>query len=372
MARFYEVFPLLILADQVLGPSIRGVWTDNHEAVIRRYGTRATARRFNRRDATWARWRRRIAPDRVRHAIADRRARLERFADEVWTWADFRDPLSGADWQDLLGVMSWRARESLRGIALGCHRLKELAVLAGELLAYAFGGEAEDYYDRAGASWTRKRLGGPARGGHVAQAALVTSRFGINPSPRVLWFVEGESEQACLELISKDREHILDRAGIRLLSLGGNGQLNLRHLRLAVRSARMLDAVPFVLADRRDAQSERFVDRAVNRGVLTKEQIHFSDPNFEEANFSREEREEVAKVPEVEDADSSPQVLNPSGFSKPETARRLTERFLLPELHGQLTTRERPIVRQFQAVLDAAARHDFYRPRYHPRIFGRA
>jgi len=365
--RFYEVMPLLVLADQVLGPDIRGHWKGNTDAAIRLYqkGQIKDIDPQTYYDA-WGAWRREFTPDRVRAIIGEARQVLAEFAEEVWSWVQYRDTMGGRSWQDLLLHTRWRQREELKGRGLACHRFRELALLASELLAFAFRGDAEDYYDPQGAPFTKKRLGAGIDVGSAQQKEFVANRFGLNPAPRVIWFVEGQSEKACLEVVSRAEGELLERAGVRVQDFKGVGTL--KGLDVALLAAQVLQAKPFILADKGDQNAAKYVEQLIDRGRLAREQVFFSDPNFERANFSQVELDELRLVLDAQYGapGGAPVVL--AQFGKPEIARRLTERFVLPEIAARSNPAKRPIIAQLNVVLQEAAVIAYYRPRYHPKM----
>lgn len=348
-ARFYAALPALVLADATVGPDVRGMQPgaggDTADSS-RSNGHAHAAESPDRRDATWQRWSRKAMRLHASAVVARDRARIHEFAREAWSVGEALDPLRR--WGDLTGLARWDQREQLEGSAFAAHRIKELALLLGELLGRVDGlGSAQQAYDPDGVAGTHSRGDGQADRANHAERALVIRRYGLTPTPAVTWFVTSKSEQLAIAAISAARGRLLERHGIVVSVL--ESEADIQEAARAVDFANRFGTLVFVLSDRKSKRVRRWAQQLRDDGRLDESRVLWSEPNFEKANFTKAERR---------DAKAACQTAK-----GPESAAWLTERFLLPELSRSDSSNSRPIVEQLQTVLDAALAHDAHRPR---------
>lgn len=357
----YAVLPELIFADSLLGAKVRGRTRINVEMTHRWRWNAGDP--LERKERLLDQWRRHWTKERVKRRIGNRIEALKNFAQGAWWWAYHLDPLR--DWEDLVLHVSWEEREKLRGDAFTAHLLQEASQLASHLLAFVEGGDHWRFSDPEGFEWMARRLGGPLNAADAAQKEFICNRFGLNPSPRVFWFVEGQSEERLITTVSKDRGDFLNRLAIRVLPIRGVGELD--NLPTAIETARKAGSLVFTLVDRGDRNAIALVERLKAASALDASETMFSDPTLEQANFSDEEvaaaRERMRLA--VEGGRIPANRWNPS---KPNVAEELTRSLLLPEIASAKFPRPRPILDQIQEVIDAAVTHGVSRPHYHPNL----
>ena len=186
----------------------------------------------------------------------------------------------------------------------------------------------------------------------VSQKVFVTNRFGLNPQPTAVWFVEGESELEVLQLVDKEDSGRLDQIGVVLRSIRGTG--GIKNLPLAIETAQAGGSLVFLLVDEADQGASKAAERLVRDGRIKQDDVYYSRPRFEEFNFSEAERGRLAAGDRL------------SGKGKQRKAAVAARAFIVPEL--RLGNRQRPIVKQCDDVVERAWRHGRTRPRYHPNL----
>lgn len=406
--RFYEVFPHLVLADELFGPSLRGSFRTGSSRFQCAGRTRRhkTILHPDRVIQLWARWSQLFSRERLAELVGDAKYALAKFAEDTWSQAHFHDPL--AKWRDLVCFVRWNEREHLQGPAFAAHRIKELALLAAELVSVIDQVPPERIYDPEGESWTKKRLGDTLSAKRRSQLEFVANRFGLNPNIALLWYVEGKSELSCLKVLDESFESLFDQYGIEIMPIGGVGKIKI--LTEAIATAKRVGVRVFLLADGADQGAQRHVRKLITEGTLAPDQVAFSDPTFERANFSWDEigramnellssygiggpplsgaglsqarnweRGWCASLTgcgqlascgiQAKDVRRCPYVLphlDEARFDldKVGLAQKLTELFLVPEISGTNQPSSREIVRHVRAVIEAAQRHRVGRPRF--------
>ncbi|MDA1196167.1 MAG: hypothetical protein O2894_13430, partial [Planctomycetota bacterium] len=113
--------------------------------------------------------------------------------------------------------------------------------------------------------------------------------------------------------------------------------------------------------DQGDKGTPRMVDRLIRSGAIEEDQVLYSDPDFEQHNFSEDEIA-AAEAALLGTSDV------PHSISKPKRAEWMARNILVPEVATGST--ERPITRFLQTVLDQAQRVRYFRPKYHPNLWG--
>jgi hypothetical protein len=355
IGEFYAVFPDLVLADQLAGGRVRGVLTF-------RSGSLAVHRPLREQSERWHRWRRRATSSVVAKRLEPRRARITECAQDLWNWQQLHDPLR--EWSDLIPFIEWSERERLRSRALASHYIREAASLLAELLV--LGGEPNPWsvLDPGEEEWLVKRLGGPLDPRNAEQRAFVANRFGVNPIPAVIWFVEGESEATCLAELSQNENALFERAGVRVQVIGGD----LRGVIHGLRTANLLSIWPCLLVDKADQGTTKMVERLMSRRLLTKEQVFFSEPRFEEANFTGAELGGADAAILASAGEDAAKGDAPHTVRKPDRIRWLVKSVLAPELESGGGA-QRPIVRMVNEVLAKAQQVRQRRPKYHPNLW---
>lgn len=327
-ARFYAALPALLLADAAIGPQLRGVlrMSDDEVAAQRQaLGRRPTPKQRERYEAAWERWSRGALRVRGPELLARDRAKLVEFAREAQLVGESIDPLRR--WSDLTALVPWDEREKLEGSALAAHRFHELARLLGELMR------------RVDATPRSRRVG-------PSERVFVASRYGLCATPAVTWFVSSKAEQRALAALSAARGHVLERRGVVVKVLDGG---ELAKASFAIDVARRLGAPVFVLAECDGKRIAKWARRLLEDRRLATEQLFWSDPTFEKANFTKAERRQAK--------------AECGSTKRARVVAWLVERYLVPELLRDELASTRPLVGHVRTVLDAARRRERVRPR---------
>lgn len=400
--KFYGVFPMLVLADQVCGPQLRGNFRHFSAKRPRSRGRHDVERQYD----TWNRWQG-LVGKRLPKLLAENKQTIQAFAENMWFHANHDDPLRG--WNDLVAFIPWKERERLQNSALWSHRKKEIALLLASLLVRAFGGNMYDYVDPSGLKYRHRDLGRPLRRSDLTQLELVANRYELNPTANVVWFIEGHSEYAAIKAICGREIDFIAECGVRMLNVRGAGNIN--NIESAIVTSQAIGSECFVLADKGDKGVVESIDRLIDKKLLKRENVLYSEPSFELANFHHDEiaetmneffvkfgigdhtlvtgenvaaakrwerafcgaitrcgktdtcNYECRRVRDCEFVSNSSQKVRFT-FSKPEFAVRLAEKFVFPEIDSDKSKAPRPIVEQLNQVFEAAFRKRKGRPSY--------
>lgn len=186
-----------------------------------------------------------------------------------------------------------RRGEKLRGRLGGAVLLKTMAEILRRASERAFGVELPEEDDRQFGVWMRSPLKEQLYGAHrlLDQDAKVITEYlrhyGLDYRPRVRWYVEGDTELGALQSILKD-ELCVDLVNLR----GRVAEKKLAAFRDSLRSDIRNQVFSFVSIDGDRSDYVKVVWRAAEQDELFGE-FHIHTPDFEFANFTRDEMEEV-------------------------------------------------------------------------------
>lgn len=221
------------------------------------------------------------------------------------------DPLE--DWDDLLSFVKLSARERLKGGAQYGQALRAMRQmfglffkdLTGQALEPRKGSLSERYALNEGSQFARSSEDRRARAESEADLLeFVVNRYGLNPRPALVMYVEGDCEKAVIpKLISRRYGMKMAVAGIELRNLiGVDGFTGLKRgerygaLEKVIEELHLSQTVVFVVLDNEGRAPE--VRRKLSgkpskyspkRTVIRREFIHIWERNIELDNFTPEE-----------------------------------------------------------------------------------
>lgn len=223
----------------------------------------------------------------------------------------FTDPL--AEWDDLLSFVKQEAREKLQGKARLGQELRVMREmfgrlhrdLTGETLEPRRGSLIERYGLHERTKFARSEDARRARAPtEVDLLEFVVNRYGLNPRPALVLFVEGAGEQAAIpRLLERVRGMTLAVAGIEIRNLSGvagftGAKRRERYgaLEKVIEELHLTQTVVFVALDNEGGAAEvrkRLAEKpsrySPKRTVIRREFIHIWERNIELDNFTPEE-----------------------------------------------------------------------------------
>lgn len=222
----------------------------------------------------------------------------------------FADPLE--DWDDLLSFIKLRARERLKGDAQYGQALRAMRQMFGlffkDLTSQALEprkGTLIERYALKGSQLARSSEDRLARVKSEADLLeFVVNRYGLNPRPALVLFVEGDGEEAAIpKLIGRRYGLKIPVAGIEIRNLGGvAGFTGLKRgerygaLEKVIEELHLNQTVVFVVLDNEGgvrAVRKKLADKvsrySPKRTVIRREFIHIWERNIELDNFTPEE-----------------------------------------------------------------------------------
>lgn len=223
----------------------------------------------------------------------------------------FDDPLD--DWDDLLRFVKREARDRLKGKARYCEELRAMREmfgllykdLAGEGLEPLKGSLADRYALNEGSSFARSAELRQARAPtELDLLEFVVNRYGLNPRPALVLFVEGDGEERAIpRLLERVYGMTLAVAGIELRNLSGIAgfcgmKKRERHgaLEKVIEELHLSQTVVMVVLDNeggspavRERLSVKQSRYSPKRTVIRREFIHIWERNIELDNFTSEE-----------------------------------------------------------------------------------
>jgi hypothetical protein len=297
------------------------------------------------------------------------------------------DPLR--EWDDLLKFIAVSERDRLKGKALLAYSLKNMAAMLALFYEDVFGKPISEQYP------PRRAILAPNEeaDGTLRELEYITNKYNLNPRPRLILVVEGESEAEQIpRLIEHFWGHGLSKAGIEILNLKGVSKFAGNHKKSGKPSRdssplkRLIDdyhnrqTIIYILLDNEggaafvknelsDAASEYFGSRAVTK----EEFIHIWNINYEFDNFSNTEIASGMSVlapnvlfseREVEQARQDPNAGSAlKRLFETKTASPLSKRSLNKELTSLLIAEaeasgilpQRPILDQLDKITRLAA-----------------
>jgi hypothetical protein len=238
---------------------------------------------------------------------ADVRRYCEMLDNELF----FADPLE--DWDDLLRFVNLSARKRLKGDAQygqGIRAMRQMFSLffkdlTGEALAPRKGTLIEQYALNKGSKLARLSEHRRSRAeSEVDLLEFVVNRYGLNPRPALVLFVEGEGEEAAIpKLIARRYGMNMAVAGIQIRSLSGvagftGSKKGERYgaLEKVVEELHLNQTAVFVILDNEGRVSQVRKKLAAKeskyspkRTVIRREFIHIWKRSIELDNFTPEE-----------------------------------------------------------------------------------
>lgn len=223
----------------------------------------------------------------------------------------FDDPLE--DWDDLLRFVKREARDRLKGKARYGEELRAMREMLSSLYKDMTGGQLDQRKGSLTRRYTLNKSSRLARTSELTRAKaptevdlleFVVSRYGLNPRPALVLFVEGEGEREAIpRLVERAYGHSLAVAGIEVRNLGGvsgftgkKGQGRHGALEKVVEDLHWNQTVVFVILDNEGGASQvrRRLSGKVSkylpkRTVIRREFVHIWNCSIEFDNFTSEE-----------------------------------------------------------------------------------
>ena len=221
---------------------------------------------------------------------------------ETWhaniaTYTRIHDPLR--EMRLLMRHIDHAKRDAMRGEPLLFHSFYDVAETIRRYLEQYQGvalPEEDDFQSGSGYRTMKRAMYGAARTADYDRAVLrrITRDFDVDPQPRVTWFVEGQTEEACIRRIAEQRQLDLGRVGIDLLNLKGLGGLAGERLRSSLKTFQTEEIFPYISIDKDRVASSLHDLRWYASQRLLPIGYTIWEPDFEAANFSIEELAQIA------------------------------------------------------------------------------
>lgn len=250
----------------------------------------------------WSEWRQEIEPKELIDELTVDVKYLEDLRRGLARAAHHRDP--NVHFYMLFRHMQYRQRDKLRDTARLVWDYYEAAELIGLFLADVTD-EPQPHLDDlvVGADFKKGLYGVPAdevdyRKGNILRPML--RRLGVDPRPRVLWVVEGESELAFLEAYERHVDWTFQEDGVKLVPLRGLNRPRDSAIFEYIRQVKEWQAGLLVTVDRdagvedlaRALQAQDLCDREYSVEDLDGDHyvrgLFVWPTNFEDSNFSME------------------------------------------------------------------------------------
>jgi len=220
-----------------------------------------------------------------------------RWHANISTYTRLHDPLR--ELRVFMRHVDHAKRETMCGAPLLFHSFYDTAETIRRYIEQYHGvvlPEEDDFQSGSEYPQMKRAIYGAARTADYDRAILrrIARDFDIDPQPRVTWFVEGETEEACIRRIAARRKLDLGQIGIDLLNLKGLGGLASDRLRSSLQTFQHEEIFPYVSVDHdRVARSRRDLQWHASQRLLP---IGYTvwEPDFEAANFSLEELAQIA------------------------------------------------------------------------------
>jgi hypothetical protein len=203
------------------------------------------------------------------------------------------DPL--ASWYELVRFISVDQRARLKGMALLAQTLYSME----EMLRLFYRDLTGEKLPGPGEGWGRRRAGLYGEGvpeNELQFLEFLTNQYHLNPRPRLILLVEGESERQEVPRIARELYGMpLERGGIRVEELGGIGGAS--KLERFIDHYHYLQTVVYVILDndkdgkrlRRGLLNARSKYPGIKGGVTKPDLVFLWEKSFEFDNFSDED-----------------------------------------------------------------------------------
>lgn len=280
---------LCIRIDPIAGPSVRGTV---------RYGFEP-GRSFD----DWLAWRASQDPEEIVAGCGFSRDDLRRLYDFVAKRATLSDPL--IHWFPLVRNMERSRLEMLEGAALLAQSLYSLAEL---LRRFAERWLGERWPEEDDVRWgpqgpdVKRRFYGDERvtDGRRDVLRRITRQYGLDPQPKITWFVEGDTEVGFLHELGQRMGIDLENRGISVVNLHGQGALGGGRRRTLggvwfrdrLKELQREECFPMIVVDAHP-DADRALQQLDRLGLLPVGYVMWKT-DFEEENFSTGELVNVA------------------------------------------------------------------------------
>jgi hypothetical protein len=238
-------------------------------------------------------------------------AEVKRYYEMLDAELSFTDPLE--DWDDLLRFVHLSERKRLKGDAQYGQTIRAMRDmfgllfkdLSGQPLRPGKGSLAERYALHEGSQLARSPQDRRARAsGEVELLEFVANRYGLNPRPALVMFVEGDGEAAAIpRLVDRLFNVSLPVLGVEIRNLHGvagfTGSKKERYgaLEKVIEELHLSQTVVFVVLDNEGHGGHEIRQRLANRPstyfpkrtVIRREFIHIWERSIELDNFLPEE-----------------------------------------------------------------------------------
>jgi len=223
--------------------------------------------------------------------------RVEFWHRELAILAQLDDPLES--FRTLLRHVSREERQKLKGAALRADGLYEAAEVLrryAELFHHCTWVEEDDARHGPRGAAVKQGLFGAPRTGDFDRAVFrrLVRQYGLDPQPRVTWFVEGDTEVAFVRQWSAMNEINLGSAGIEIMNVRGVGGIASDRLRELLERYRREEAYAFISLDYDDGGDHiRTLRRYADERLLVSG-YRVWQPDFESANYTPTELASIA------------------------------------------------------------------------------
>ncbi|HXZ95044.1 MAG TPA: hypothetical protein VEG28_03930 [Dehalococcoidia bacterium] len=274
---FDQLLPLLLWLESYYLPFVRGPRPD----VISFVGADLEG---------WEKWRKETNPIAWLDEFNIKEEQLSAWRQGVLQTAESYDPAT--DWYLLIRSIPSEIRFKIRGTFLLAYDLYEIAEMVRVFLEKAFGKSLTKEWDPRGhpdAPWANRFYGvAGIRPGSAELNRSLIRRFGLDPTPRVLWLVEGATELSFIHEYSRGLGIPVDSyAEFREFSGDGALKKQLQVINQDLISAAGRQQFVTVTFDEAPASRQRI--RELLQQKLITLRFVMNSPDFEGQNFSIEE-----------------------------------------------------------------------------------
>ena len=268
---------LLILLEEYYGPLVK---------LQLPYNVYDTASRADRNDKNMQ-WRKRYSPNHTLLLGGMKIEEIESFYETLAFRADSLDPL--ANWFILQQLIKLTRRYKLKGQALLAQEYYSLMFMIASFIYHLKGKkmlDPDDTLDGEGGKWKERIFGSPFDYTTKKTQNQILKYFLIDRPYELVFLVEGETEEAVIELILKARGVDLEKDGFFVYNI--RGQSNLEHLKPLFRMSHLVDITIYAMLDN-DKEVDKNIDKmkehARQLGYTKDILIRKWDRDFETENF---------------------------------------------------------------------------------------